>query len=83
MQEVKQRMSHTEAMQWHAYALKHGGLPLQRLNYLLGTLCCMFNGANGGKATLNDFLPGLPTPEISDDASFEAFNRLLDETYVY
>lgn len=79
MQEVKQRMSHTEAMLWHAYARKHGGLPLQRLNFLLASLCTMFSGANGGKATLQDFLPGLPAlPEPEPVDELEAF---LDEIY--
>lgn len=69
-------MPYTEVRLWHDYAAKHGGLPLQRIALLLGHLCAMFNNANGGKAELRDFLPGLPTsqPDVIDTADklFEA-----------
>ena len=72
------RLPHTEVMQWHAYAAKHGGLPMQRLNILLAQLCHMFNHINGGKAELRDFLPGLPEPEIPDDGGCAALNQFID-----
>lgn len=50
-------------MLWHAYARKHGGLPAQRIAFLLAQMCTMFNNAHGGRATLHDFLPALPEPE--------------------
>lgn len=70
-------MTYHEAMQWHEYARKHGGLPLQRLNFLLASLCTMTNNAHGGKATLHDFLPGIPEtePETIEDA--EQFMKAL------
>ena len=70
------RLPHTEVMQWHAYAARHGGLPLQRLNFLLASLCTMFSSANGGKAELRDFLPGLP--EVPDDGGCAALNQFFD-----
>lgn len=70
------RMPYTEVRLWHDYAAKHGGLPLQRVTTLLAHLCAMFNNANGGKAELRDFLPGLPAslPDEIDTADklFEA-----------
>ena len=56
-------MPTTEVGLWHDYAAKHGGLPLQRITTLLAHLATMFNHANGGKAELRDFLPGLPASQ--------------------
>ena len=51
---------------------KHGGMGHSRTAYLLGCLNAMTNNAHGGKATLHDFLPGIPVPpprviESADD----------------
>ena len=66
MQELRQRMPYSEVMQWHAYAQKHGGLPMSRLIFLLASLCTMTCNANNGEASLHDFMPGIPAPEIND-----------------
>jgi hypothetical protein len=75
--ELKQRMTYTEALQWRAYARKQGGLPLSRLTFLLASLCTMFSNANGGKATLHDFLPEAPEPPDNTIQSAEQFFTAL------
>lgn len=60
VEEAKGRLSYPEACQWLEYRQKHGGIGHARTHHLLATLCAMFNNANGGKADLSDFLPGLP-----------------------
>lgn len=57
-------MSYKEARQWMAYRSKHGGIGGARLAYLAGLQCTMYSNAHGGKATLRDFLPGLPEQDI-------------------
>ncbi|MFT3850483.1 MAG: hypothetical protein QM739_17935 [Propionivibrio sp.] len=66
LEDVK-RLPYQEVMQWRDYAQKHGGLPLTRLVTLMGTLCHMFNAANGGKANLHDFLPAVPDVEMDTE----------------
>jgi len=67
VQELKQRMTYREALQWFAYRAKHGGVGASRMTYLLGCLATMTNNAAGGKAELHDFLPGLPGREVNAD----------------
>lgn len=63
VQEVKQRLAYSEALQWFAYRQKYGGIGESRTAYLLAAIATMTNRAAGGKATLSDFLPGA----VSDD----------------
>lgn len=73
VQELKHRVTYSEAVKWMAYRQKHGGIGEARTAYLLGCIATMINNSNGGKAKLNDFLPGLPVPpprEISDAEEF-------------
>ena len=67
VQELKQRMTYREALQWFAYRAKHGGIGEARTAYLLACLATMTNNAAGGKAELHDFLPGLPRRDVSPD----------------
>lgn len=71
------RMPYADVMAYHAYARRHGGLPLQRLAHLVACLCVMFNNAHQGKATLRDFLPDLPAPESETIDSADAFLSAL------
>jgi hypothetical protein len=57
--EVKQRLTYQEAMHWHEYRRKHGGIGESRTAYLLACIATILSNANGGKAKLQDFLPGL------------------------
>lgn len=67
VQEVKQRLTYSEAVKWMSYRQKHGGLGEARTAYLLGCIATMINNSNGGKATLNDFLPGIPKREVTEE----------------
>ena len=61
-------MSYAEAQTWFAYYRKHGGIGHARTQQLLGQLCVMINRAHGGKAEIEDFLPGLvQEPKAMDD----------------
>lgn len=82
MAEVKQRMSYAEGLQWLAYRHRHGGIGDSRIAYLLACIATMTNNAAGGKATLNDFMPGLPVPEpkVIDNAD-EFMNYLMGGNY--
>ena len=75
-------MTYVEAMQWHEYRRKHGGIGEERTAYLLACLCTMMNNANGGKADLHDFLPGIPAPEPAVINNAEEFmNYIMGGTY--
>ncbi len=67
VQELKQRMTYREALQWFAYRAKHGGIGPSHIVYLLGCLATMTNNAAGGKAELQDFLPGLRKEVTADE----------------
>lgn len=71
IEEIKGRMSYAEAQQWFAYRHKHGGIGEARTAHLLGIVALMINNSHGGKATLHDFLPGIPEPEPVEIADAE------------
>ncbi len=67
VQELKQRMTYREALQWFSYRAKHGGIGHSHIVYLLGCLATMTNNAAGGKAELQDFLPALRKEVTADE----------------
>ena len=75
IQEAKERLTYDEARLWMAYRQKHGGIGVTRTHFLLACLNVATNNAAGGKATLHDFLPGIPAPEPEAVADAEAFMR--------
>lgn len=80
VEELKQRMSYAEALQWFAYRRKHGGIGEARTAYLLACLNVMTNNAAGGTATLHDFMPGLPQPQKEELDDGEILMRLWNGT---
>lgn len=76
VQELKQRMTYTEALQWFAYRRKHGGIGHSRTHYLLATLATMFNNSKGGKAEMHDFFPAVPG-KTEDEKIDEELNEFM------
>lgn len=82
MAEVKARLGYFEGLDWLAYRRKHGGIGHARTHFLLANLATMFNATHGGKATLSDFLPGLPVqPKTLDEEVNEFCDSMMGGTY--
>jgi len=67
--EAKERMTYREAVQWAAYRAKHGGITAAaRVENQLASLQAIVVQALGGKATPQEFLPGMAKPEPKQPA---------------
>lgn len=64
--EAKERLSYSEAMQWHAYMKKRGGTNLGlRLEAGFALVATAISRSVGGKAKFEDFTPHLKDEEES------------------
>ena len=80
VQELKQRMTYTEALQWFAYRRKHGGIGHSRTHYLLATMAHMYSTSHGGKTELHDFFPAI-SGKTQDELIEEFCESLMGGTY--
>lgn len=69
IEELKERMSYSEAQAWGQYRLKRGPLnAMMRMDNGFALIAMMINHACGGKAEISDFLRyGKPGDEVMTD----------------
>ena len=64
--EAKERMSFAEALDWQTYIERRGSLNLgMRMEAGFALLAAMISRANGGTATVDDFMPHLESQEAT------------------
>jgi hypothetical protein len=64
--ELKERMSYAEALDWQEYLRRHGSMNIgMRLEAGFALIAMVINRALGGHATLTDFMPHYEQPEAT------------------
>ncbi len=77
VEELKQRMSYNEALQWFQYIRQRG---LNHTDRLLATVACQINRLSGGEAEIGDFLPSLKQNNEEKEADFGSVFNILAGT---
>ena len=74
VEELKQRMSYNEALQWFQYIRQRG---LNHTDRLLATVACQINRLSGGEAEVGDFLPSMRAQQDETVADMGSVMNIL------
>jgi len=74
VEELKQRLSYNEALQWFQYIRQRG---LNHTDRLLATVACQINRLSGGEAEIGDFLPSMRAQQDETVADMGSVMNIL------